>query len=276
MKRKAVIIIILVIFILILGGCFAAIKLLSKDDKKLNKNTLENNLFELDNIESKIIENENSNIELNNVLISETEDVNNIKKEENTEEKAENKGQNTNISSNISKNKDTNNTQSIEATKVENKSEEVANNTSKEETKKENIESSNNTVNENVEKEENSNSSLANATYRVTNTEVLTEIKSILENEISKDKDLVEFGTKVVTSSKSNAYANATGFTYMLVDKVENGKVEGNYQKFEQRVKNNVGAFGTYYIYAEDEFTYNSQGLNPKWSQTLVWIYVKF
>ena len=57
---------------------------------------------------------------------------------------------------------------------------------------------------------------------------------------------------------------------------ITKGKVTGNYQKFTERVRNTVGSFGTYYVYAEDEYTYNGQGLNPQWSQTLVWIYVRF
>jgi hypothetical protein len=60
------------------------------------------------------------------------------------------------------------------------------------------------------------------------------------------------------------------------VKDITKGKVTGNYQKFTERVRNTVGSFGTYYVYAEDEYTYDGQGLNPKWSQTLVWIYVRF
>lgn len=134
----------------------------------------------------------------------------------------------------------------------------------------------NNTISENPKKEENNNASLANTTYKKTNTEILPEIKRILEDEIKKDKELVDFGTTVITTNKNNAYSNTTGFTYMFVNEIEKGKVPGNYVKFEQRVRNNVGAFGKYYIYAEDEYVYNSEGKNPKWSQTLVWIYVRF
>ena len=62
----------------------------------------------------------------------------------------------------------------------------------------------------------------------------------------------------------------------MLIADPAKGKVEGNYAKFPERVRNTYGALGNYYIYAEDEYTYNGQGLNPKLAQTLVWIYVSF
>ena len=117
---------------------------------------------------------------------------------------------------------------------------------------------------------------LAYKTYRIQNTEIIPEIIDILNSEIAKSKDLVDFGSKAVKGNKTDAYNKTTGFTYLFVNDINKGKVKGNYTKFEQRVRNNVGAFGKYYVYAEDEYTYNSQGLNPKWSQTLIWIYVTF
>lgn len=117
---------------------------------------------------------------------------------------------------------------------------------------------------------------LAYSTYRVTNTSIVPEIISILKSEISKDNELVDFGTTAVSTNKTNAYNNTSGFTYLFVKDITKGKVAGNYQSFPERVRNTVGAFGTYYVYAEDEYTYDGRGLNPKWSQTLVWIYVRF
>lgn len=120
------------------------------------------------------------------------------------------------------------------------------------------------------------NPELAYTTYRVTNTTIIPEIISILNSEIAKDKELVDFGTKAVSTTKTNAYNNTNYFTYLFVKDITKGKVAGNYKSFPERVRNTVGAFGTYYVYAEDEYTYDSRGLNPKWSQTLVWIYVNF
>lgn len=120
------------------------------------------------------------------------------------------------------------------------------------------------------------NPELAYSTYRKTNTAVIPEIINILNSEIAKDKELVDFGSKAVSTNKSNAYNNTNGFTYLFVKDITKGKVAGNYKAFPERVRNTVGAFGTYYVYAEDEYTYDARGLNPKWSQTLVWIYVKF
>lgn len=120
------------------------------------------------------------------------------------------------------------------------------------------------------------NPELAYSTYRLTNTEIVPEIISILKSEIAKDKDLVEFGTTAISTNKTNAYNNTSGFTYLFVKDITKGKVTGNYKSFPERVRNTVGAFGTYYVYAEDEYTYDGRGLNPKWCQTLVWIYVRF
>lgn len=142
---------------------------------------------------------------------------------------------------------------------------------------KENIEENEKKDEENTKtKEDFSHPELAYKTYRVTNNDILPEIISLLTGEISKDQELVNFGCKVVSTSKENAYNNTDGFTYLFVKDITKGKVTGNYQKFTERVRNTVGSFGTYYVYAEDEYTYDGQGLNPKWSQTLVWIYVRF
>ncbi len=276
MKRKILIIISILVFLMFLYGSVTIIKLLTKED--IMDESKSNNNFEI------------LDEETNNVIQEEEQNELKIAKTDNNEaqniiqnEKEQKKSANENIKSYTQEEKNKNiisnnkNQQSISSAadiqKINNNNKQTQE-IKEEKTKNENIIVSN-VISEQEKKEEN-NASLANTTYRKTNTEVLPEIKKILEDEIRKDKELVDFGTTVVTTNKSNAYNNTTGFTYMFVNQIEKGKVEGNYVKFEQRVKNNVGAFGKYYIYAEDEFVYNSEGKNPKWSQTLVWIYVRF
>lgn len=272
MKRKVVIMIIILVALIIIGGGVTVIKLSTKEKKVTTSNILNDKLNELESITNEIIENNLQNeIQITIIDNNETQNIrendnsNGDRKEEvgttNENKKNNQEENNKNIISNIN-------------TSMPNK-EVLSNNSENEETKEENITNSNTTT-ENVVKEENSNASLANTTYRTVNTAILPEIKSILEDEISKDKELVDFGTKVLTGNKTQCYSNTTGFTYMFVKEIEKGKVTGNYVKFPERVRNTVGAFGKYYIYAEDEFVYNSQGLNPKWSQTLVWIYITF
>ena len=129
---------------------------------------------------------------------------------------------------------------------------------------------------EETKKEDNSKPELANTTFRKVNNSIVQEVINILDNEISKDEELVKFGSKALVGNKTDAYNKTSAFTYLFVKDIEKGKVAGNYESFPQRVRNNVGAFGKYYVYAEDEYTYDSRGLNPRWSQTLVWIYVTF
>lgn len=161
--------------------------------------------------------------------------------------------------------------------KTEEKKNTTINNENEKIDTKENIEENEKKDEENIKtKEDFSHPELAYKTYRATNNDILPEIISLLTGEISKDQELVNFGCKVVSTSKENAYNNTDGFTYLFVKDITKGKVTGNYQKFTERVRNTVGSFGTYYVYAEDEYTYDGQGLNPKWSQTLVWIYVRF
>lgn len=127
-----------------------------------------------------------------------------------------------------------------------------------------------------VDKNVNSTNALANTTYRKVNTSILSEIIDIINSEIAKDEELVAYGSKAMRGNKTNAYKQTSCFTYLIVHDIMKGKVVGNYTTFTERVRNNVGAFGNYYVYAEDEYTYNSKGENPRWSQTLVWIYVTF
>ncbi len=123
---------------------------------------------------------------------------------------------------------------------------------------------------------EESHPELAHTSYRKVNTSIVPEIISILNSEIAKQQDLVDFGSTALKGNKTDAYSKTTPFTYLYVNDITKGKVAGNYTTFTQRVKNNIGAFGKYYVYAEDEYVYDGKGLNPMWSQTLVWIYITF
>lgn len=203
----------------------------------------------------------------NNTIETKAQETNETNKNNNTETTKEN-------SNNIQE-------PTTSQEKTEDKTEEKKNTTINNETEKidtkENIEENEKKDEENKKtKEDFSHPELAYKTYRVTNNDILPEIISLLTEKISKDQELVNFGCKVVSTSKENAYNNTDGFTYLFVKDITKGKVTGNYQKFTERVRNTVGSFGTYYVYAEDEYTYDGQGLNPKWSQTLVWIYVRF
>lgn len=191
---------------------------------------------------------------------------------------------NSNNNTTASKNTSSVTTPQTTTTKDENKTDTKVN-TENNPTKSENVtaknENTTSTIPEDTTKKEDTTTNvehpeLAYSTYRVTNTDIIPEIISILKSEIAKDKELVDFGTTAVSTNKTNAYNNTSGFTYLFVKDITKGKVAGNYQSFPERVCNTVGAFGTYYVYAEDEYTYDGRGLNPKWSQTLVWIYVRF
>lgn len=120
------------------------------------------------------------------------------------------------------------------------------------------------------------NEKLANTTYRKVNNEVVPKIINILNDEIAKHEELKKYETKAIKASKEQVYNNTKGFTYMFVKSLEKGKVSGNYTVFEERVRNTVGAFGKYQVYAEDEYKYDSTGSKSYWYQTLVWVYIKF
>lgn len=229
-------------------------------EEEYNTDVLQENLVLPKNIDI-LVSNSNNTIE---TKVQETNETN---KNNNTETTKEN-------SNNIQE-------PTTSQEKTEDKTEEKKNTTINNETEKidtkENIEENEKKDEENKKtKEDFSHPELAYKTYRVTNNDILPEIISLLTEKISKDQELVNFGCKVVSTSKENAYNNTDGFTYLFVKDITKGKVTGNYQKFTERVRNTVGSFGTYYVYAEDEYTYDGQGLNPKWSQTLVWIYVRF
>lgn len=245
-------------------------------------NTLENIVTEVtsNTIENIIVENvieENTVIDntITEVITSTTEEGNT---KPNTENNTPTKTPSTTPPSTVTSTTKPNETK--EETKIDTKVD--IEETSKSETviNKEQNNTSTEKSEEPIEKEDTTtpvgNPELAYTTYRVTNTTIIPEIISILNSEIAKDKELVDFGTKAVSTTKTNAYNNTNYFTYLFVKDITKGKVAGNYKSFPERVRNTVGAFGTYYVYAEDEYTYDGRGLNPKWSQTLVWIYVNF
>ena len=267
MRRKMVIIIIVLVSLIFIGAGMVIIKLSTKGEN-ITQSKLNDNFEKIEKETNEITQEELQN-EIEIAYIDNSEIQNTVQKEviiEKKQKNTTNESSKSHTQEKTSENIISNTNKEKEIISVSNNHE--ANNKKTQEVK-ENV-SNNNVLNENTKKEEDKNTSLANTTYRKVNTEVLPEIKKLLEDEIKKEKELVDFGTTVITTNKSNA------FTYMFVNEIEKGKTEGNYVKFEQRVKNTVGAFGKYYIYAEDEFVYNSEGKNPKWSQTLVWIYVRF
>lgn len=151
---------------------------------------------------------------------------------------------------------------------------------SSENEKKENVETKTDTkVNEDDNPKE--NSALANTSYTKVNNAVINEVVNILNNEIAKNNELAnsldKYGieTKAISTTKSKAEQNTSSFTYMFVKDITKGKAKGNYTTFKERVQNQVKVFGTYYVYAEDEFVYNSKGTKAYWSQTLCYIYSK-
>ena len=286
-----------VLIIIVIGGVLAVVLIKLSDDSSPMMNN------EKINYENTIIKNDAGSIPEQNYDIQ----IDTIEKEYNTDILQENfvlpknndvlvTNSNNTIETKAQETNETNKNNNTETTKensnniqepttsqekTEDKTEEKKNTTINNETEKidtkENIEENEKKDEENKKtKEDFSHPELAYKTYRVTNNDILPEIISLLTGEIFKDQELVNFGCKVVSTSKENAYNNTEEFTYLFVKDITKGKVAGNYQKFTERVRNTVGSFGTYYVYAEDEYTYDGQGLNPKWSQTLVWIYVRF
>lgn len=159
---------------------------------------------------------------------------------------------------------------------------------SSENIKKENIENETNTMNSttkientNTNNDLEENSDLANTSYTKINKAVINDVVNMLNSEIAKNDEfansLNKYGieTKAVPTTKDDVTQNTSAFTYMFVKDITKGKVEGNYIIFKERVQNQVKVFGTYYVYAEDEFVYNSKGTKAYWSQTLCYIYNK-
>lgn len=244
-----------------------------------------------DNTEN-TLENNISNV---NFTISKSDTINQI-----TDNIIENNIDNnsTNIKNNVDS-KVANSKNSLPLKSEENpkeKIENIINNSNKEEIAevKENpikSDSSETEKNENVENKtdikpseddnEKGNSTLANTSYTKINNEVINEVINILNNEIAKNSELSnslsKYGieTKAISTTKSKAEQNTSSFTYMFVKDITKGKAKGNYTTFKERVQNQVKVFGTYYVYAEDEFVYNSKGTKAYWSQTLCYIYSK-
>lgn len=146
--------------------------------------------------------------------------------------------------------------------------------------KKENVETKTD-IKANEDNNLKENSALANTSYTKVNNAVINEVVNIVNNEIAKNNELAnsldKYGieTKAISTTKSNAIQNTSAFTYMFVKDITKGKVEGNYTIFKERVQNQAKVFGTYYVYAEDEFVYNSKGTKAYWSQTFCYIYCK-
>lgn len=296
MNKKNIILFIL--FFIILIGITTIIFICMNPRESINDKTLENTFVNIENSSSSnILENavveETSNITENNIITNEIVentivDNDTISLENNSNPLSVDKAivKNTISTPSIDSTPITTPSSNQSATQTTIKEEEKTNtkvNTGNNNTKDEPIvnKEQSSTINSSQDTKKDTTTNvehpeLAYSTYRVTNTAILPEIISILKSEISKDNELVDFGTTAVSTNKTNAYNNTSGFTYLFVKDITKGKVAGNYQSFPERVRNTVGAFGTYYVYAEDEYTYDGRGLNPKWSQTLVWIYVKF
>ncbi len=227
----------------------------SEDTNVIDKNSITS--VEMQNTveEENIIKDTNTVVETEKYIEEKKQDNGNAKEEKGSNTKQETKKQEQQGNNNKTQEIKNNNNQSTQKDVQENKTQ----------------------TTENVKTESNKkNEKLANTTYTKVNTQVVPEIIKILEDEIRKHPELVEYGTKAMAGNKSEAYKNTHGFTYLFVKDIEKGKISGNYVTFAQRVRNNVGAFGTYCVYAEDEYVYDSKGLKPRWSQTLVWIYIKF
>lgn len=168
--------------------------------------------------------------------------------------------------------------------KIENEKNTISKQENKKETKVENKEQQKQEIKTETKQEEKKetpkqtvgNEKLANTRYTKVNTEVIPTIINILNDEISKNEKLKKYGSKAIKAKKEDIGGNTSGFTYMFVKDITKGKVPGNYTVFEQRVRNTVGAYGKYFVYAEDEYVYDAKGINSYWSQTLVWIYITF
>lgn len=292
MKIKNKVIFILLILIIIVIAIFLFFKKQSSSDVLVSSITNTENLNTINKLEDTA--DEKTNIMTNEIIpteiivedknIQETETKNDTKKDSNTASNISNDSNKSSSSNNTVSTKDdttSNNSSQASPTKpikpevVEDKKD-VENTNEKDNQNTISKDDSTQDTQDTPIKEDNSRPDLAYTTYRQTNTANVQEIINILNSEIAKDTDLVDFGSKAIKGNKADAYSKTTCFTYLFVDDINKGKVQGNYTSFPQRVKNNVGSFGTYYVYAEDEYAYDSRGLNPKWSQTLVWIYVEF
>ena len=119
---------------------------------------------------------------------------------------------------------------------------------------------------------------MANTKYRKENREVIQEIVEILNQKIKQDENLnkiyEETGIQsyAIQANKNDINSNTTEFTYIFINDIYKGKVAGNYTKFSNRLNSYSKAVGKHMVYAEDEYMYDSRGINSYWTQTLVYI----
>ena len=122
------------------------------------------------------------------------------------------------------------------------------------------------------------NTKLANTKYRKETREVIQEIVEILNQKIKQDENLnkiyEETGIQsyAIQANKNDINSNTTEFTYIFINDIYKGKVAGNYTKFSNRLNSYSKAVGKHMVYAEDEYVYDSRGINSYWTQTLVYI----
>lgn len=268
-KRKIVIVILLVIIVLLIGfSIYYSMSNITYKTSNRPLNEVSLNVIET-SIDNTILQTVTNEVIAKNIIEEkeETNDTLSISSNTNDSEKKSTsttveKSTTTDNVKNTNISNSSNSTQNTRSLQTTTQSQEVS--TQKVTTT---LVTADTSINQNTKEEKIEHPELAYTTYRERNTAIVPEIINILNNEISKDKELVDFGSKAVAGNKAEAYKNTTGFTYMFANKEE---------RLTQRVINNVGAFGTYFVYAEDEYTYNSSGTNPIWSQTLVWIWVSF
>lgn len=255
-----VIVILVLLILLVLGMKYYKFKNSSTEvlgyNNTVNEEIQNNNTIQIDNT----LDESNSVVD-NNIVKTASSNNEDETKNENTNDNTKNKEVNENPKQTSTKSE-----QPKVETTVENKTPTKTNGNT--EDKKQDSGSNTN--------KQQGNPALSNTKYTETNTEVIPEIINILNDEIAKDEQLTKYGSKAVKGNKQDAYKNTTGFTYRFVKDIDKGKVKGNYAIFEQRVRNIVGAFGSYWVYAEDEYVYDAKGIAPHWSQTLVWIYITF
>lgn len=284
--KKKICIICGILFLLASALLIIKIMLLDKKDNievskavyNNTENTLENDISNVNFINDEIIDTNQiaDNIIENNIDYDLTNEKNNtIIKNGNSQEPLQSKSED---NSNKENNNTKNNLEEKEVAEVD--KENPIKSDSSETEKNENVENKTD-IKPSEDDNEKGNSTLANTSYTKINNEVINEVINILNNEIAKNSELSnslsKYGieTKAISTTKSKAEQNTSSFTYMFVKDITKGKAKGNYTTFKERVQNQVKVFGTYYVYAEDEFVYNSKGTKAYWSQTLCYIYSK-
>lgn len=270
--------IILFVFIAIIIVITFYILLIKNKRETIYTGELVNSVFENTsdfNISNESYPNKIENMEITNTITISSSPPISTKEESPTKNNKQINTSTTHIKSNTPKQNREEPKQDITKNEIKNN---TADSNSNNKTNNNNSANTENTIKNNITNNatDDSRPELANTTYRKGNTSIVREIINILKSEINNDKELVEYGSTALQGNKADAYNKTSAFTYLFVKDINRGKVSGNYISFPDRVKNNVGAFGNYFVYAEDEYVYDGRGLNPKWSQTLVWIYVTF